>query len=85
LSSDAILFGMKTLRARVEDGRLVPEQPTQLPEGAVIELAIIDDGSDDDDADRNALHAVLANSDASLRAGKGIPAEDVLRELDLDG
>jgi hypothetical protein len=75
---------MKTLRARVEDGRFVPELPTQLPEGAVIVLAIIDDGGDVDDADRNALHAVLANSHASLRAGEGIAAKDVLRELELD-
>lgn len=73
---------MKTLRARVVNGTLVPEQPTTLPEGAVVDLAVVDEGDDLDDEDRAALHAAISRSWDSLRAGHAIPAAEVLRELD---
>ena len=73
---------MKTLRAKVVDGKLVPDRPTTLREGAVVDLAILDEGDDLDDEERAALHAALSESWASLRRGEGVPAEDVLRELD---
>jgi hypothetical protein len=73
---------MKTLRARVVNGTLVPEQPTTLPEGAVVDLAVVDEGDDLDDEERAALHAAISRSWDSLRGGQAIPAADVLRELD---
>lgn len=73
---------MKTLRARVVNGTLVPEQPTTLREGAVVDLAVVDEGDDLDDEERAALHTAISESWASLRRGEGVPAEEVLRELD---
>ena len=73
---------MKTLRARVVNGQLVPECPSHLQEGMVVDLAIIDEGDDLDDEERAALHAAISQSVASLDAGAGISAEDVLGELD---
>lgn len=76
---------MKTLRARVEGGKLIPELPSTLPEGAVVDLAVLDEGDDLDDEERAALHAAISESWESLRGGGGIPADEVLRELDVEG
>jgi hypothetical protein len=69
-----------TLRARVRNGRLVLDEPTDLPEGREVELAVID-GDDLDDEDRARLHAALDGADDELRAGEGIPGEQVIAEL----
>lgn len=37
---------MSQLRARVENGRLVLDEPTTLPEGTVIDLVADDEGDD---------------------------------------
>ena len=78
----ATMSRMKTLRARVEGGKLVPDQPTTLPAGAVGDLAVIDEGDELDAEERAALHAAISESWESLRQGEGVPAEEVLRELD---
>ena len=70
---------MLTVRARVKNGRLVLDEPTDLPEGAEVELAAVEDDLDDDGRVR--LHAALDVADDELRAGKGIPAEQVIAAL----
>ena len=70
-----------TLRARVRAGRLVIDEPTDLPEGTEVELLPLDPGDWLDDADRAALHDALRQSDGDLEAGRLVSAEDVLREL----
>jgi hypothetical protein len=70
---------MMPLRARVRNGRLVLDEPTELPEGTEVDLAIVDD--DLDDEDRARLHAALDAADDELRAGKGIPGEQVIAAL----
>jgi hypothetical protein len=67
---------MLTVRARVKNGRLVLDEPTDLPEGAEVELEAV--GDDLDPEDRVRLHAAL---DDELRAGKGIPGERILAAL----
>jgi hypothetical protein len=42
---------MQAVKARVKNGRLLVDEPTTLPEGAELQLAIID-GDDLDDAER---------------------------------
>jgi hypothetical protein len=71
---------MKTLHATVRNGRLVMDEPTELPEGAVVEL-IPSDGDGLDEEERRALHADLDGSWAQAEAGKMQPAEEVIREL----
>ncbi len=73
-----ILVEMLTVRARVKNGRLVVDEPTDLPEGTELELAAIDDL---DDAERARLHEALDAADEELRAGKGIPGERVIQAL----
>jgi hypothetical protein len=77
---------MQPLRAHVKNGRLLLDEPTDLPEGEVIELMPVDDvlsagGDDLDDDDRAALHAELEASIADAKSGKLVDADVVLAEL----
>jgi hypothetical protein len=77
--ADAIAERVLTVRARVKNGQLVLDEPTDLPEGSEVELASVDD--DLDDEDRARLHAALDAADDELRAGKGIPGERIVAAL----
>jgi hypothetical protein len=68
-----------TVRARVKNGRLVVDEPTDLPEGTEVELSSVDDELDEEDRAR--LHAALDASDDELRAGQGIPGEHIVSAL----
>ena len=70
-----------TIKACVRAGRLVLDEPTELPEGAEVELLPLDPGDWLDETDRAALHQALRESDADVDAGRLIDAEIVLREL----
>ena len=72
-----------TIKARVHDGRLIVDEPTSLPEGTEVQLLPLDPGDWLDDADRAALHDALAQSEADVKAGRLLDAEDVLRRLRL--
>ena len=56
-------------------------EPTDLPEGTQVELLPLDPGDWLDDADRAALHAALAESDADIAAGRLVDAAEVLKGL----
>lgn len=43
---------MSPLRARGKNGRLVPDQPTAIPEGTVVDLVAEDEGDDELRQDR---------------------------------
>ncbi len=70
-----------TLKARVKAGRLVVDEPTDLPEGTVVELLPLDPRDWLDEDDRAALHQALKASDEDVKAGRLFDAEVVLREL----
>jgi hypothetical protein len=70
-----------TIKARVHAGRLVVDEPTNLPEGTEVELLPLDPGDWLDDEDRAALHAALAQSQADVAAGRLLDAADVLKVL----
>ncbi len=70
-----------TLKARVKSGRLVVDEPTDLPEGTEVELLPLDLGDWLDDEDRAALHKALRDSEADVTAGRLVDADAVLREL----
>ena len=72
---------MTPLRARVEKGRLVLDEPTNLPDGMVVELVADDEGDDLTDAERHALHEALSISWKSVEAGRLRPAAAILDEL----
>ncbi len=68
-----------TVHARVKNGRLIVDEPTDLPEGAEVELEVV--GDDLGHEDRARLHAALDAADDELRAGLGVPGEPVLAAL----
>ena len=70
-----------TLKARVKAGRLVVDEPTDLPEGTEIELLPLDPGDWLNEEDRAALHKALRDSEEDVRAGRLVDADTVLREL----
>ena len=62
-------------------GRLVVDEPTDLPDGVEVELLPLDPGDWLKDADREALHEALRQSDADVAAGQLVDASEVLKEL----
>ena len=77
---------MHAVKAHVKNGRLTVDEPTDLPEGEVVELVRLDevltDGSDYlDDEERAALHESLRESAEQMNGGQTIDIEDALAEL----
>lgn len=80
-ASEALGATEGPIRAQVKNGRLIVDQPTDLPEGMVLDLVIDDEGDDLTEEERGNLHAAIERGWRSLEEGKGIPASEVLREL----
>ena len=72
---------MSGLIARVQKGRLVLDEPTDLPEGTLINLVADDEGDDLTDDERRALHDALSESWQSAEARRLHPASEILDEL----
>ena len=72
---------MSPVRARVEKGRLVLDEPTTLPEGTVVDLVADDEGDDLTDAERRALHDALSLAWRSAEGGRLRPASEILDQL----
>ena len=77
---------MSPHKAVVKNGRLIMDEPTDLPDGEVVEFVSIEDviaqgGDDLDDIERAALHAELKASLADAKSGNLVDAETVLAEL----
>ena len=77
---------MRVLKALVQKGRLVLDEPTDLPEGEIVELVELADalanGADDlDDEERAALHRELEASLEEADAGQTVALAEVLAEL----
>jgi hypothetical protein len=70
-----------TIKARVRDGRLIVDEPTDLPDGTELDLLPLDPGDWLDDRDRAALHDALRQSEDDVSAGRLIDASDVLKHL----
>lgn len=77
---------MSPLRAHVHNGRLVLDEPTDLPEGEVVELMPVDDvlaagGDYLGDEERERLHAALARGMGDVKAGRTVEASKVIEKL----
>jgi hypothetical protein len=77
---------MQPLKAHVRNGRLVLDEPTDLPEGEVVELVPLDEvlargGDYLDDEERARLHASIERGIADVRAGRTVDARDVIARL----
>jgi hypothetical protein len=72
---------MSSLRARVQSGRLVLDEPTELPEGTVIDLVVDDEGDELDDSERAVLNKAITQAWSSVNAGRARPAHEILDRL----
>jgi len=77
---------MQPLKAHVRNGRLVLDEPTDRPEGDVVELVPLDevlaDGDDDlDEEERKRLDESIAVSFEQAKNGQLIDADEALAKL----
>ena len=75
---------MTPLEARVKNGRLVLDEPTDLPEGQTVYLqptTAPDDEDGFDDEERAALHHALDEGLAAARSGDHVDAEAFVHQL----
>lgn len=70
-----------TLRAHVETGASSWTRASILPEGAEVQIAIVDGGDQLDDEDRAGLHAAIEQAQNELDCGEGVPAGEFLADL----
>ena len=69
---------MQALKVQVKNGRLVLDEPTDLPDGAEIEIIVIDDELSADE--RAELHASLDRALDDSEAGRGMDAAEYLEQ-----
>jgi hypothetical protein len=75
---------MLPVKAQVRNGRLIVDEPTDLPEGEVIYLVPADDEDQLDEQERAALDAALEASFADAEAGRVYDADEVMDELEQE-
>ena len=76
---------MSVIRAHIQQGLLLLDEPAALPEGTVLRLVTDEPADALDDGDRAALHAALLRSENDFRSGQGRSMEEVLADLDRVG
>jgi hypothetical protein len=77
---------MHALKAHVKNGRLVLDEPTDLPEGREVELVPVDEvlasgGDYLDDEERERLHASIRRGLEDVKAGRTVEASQVISKL----
>jgi len=72
---------MGPIRARVKNGRLIIDEPTDLPEGTVLDLVLDDEGDSLTSEERKALHGELRRGARESKKGKTKSATKVVSEL----
>jgi hypothetical protein len=72
---------MSPIRAKVKNGRLVLDEPTNLPDGMTLDLVLDDEGDDLTPQERKVLDDAITKAWASAQAGKLRPADQLIAEL----
>ena len=71
---------MRALKAHVRAGRLVLDEPTELPAGTEVELTLVGDG-DFAPEERTRLDAALELGTAQARAGQLVDGDAIIQKL----
>jgi hypothetical protein len=71
------------VRGRVQRGRIVVDEPTDLPEGSNVALAVVDDvlARELSPSERAELEASIAESRRQLDRGEGIDRDELFKRL----
>ncbi len=72
---------MKALKAQVRGGRLVLDEPTELPEGSEVELTLVEPQEEFDPEERAKLDAALDAGIAAARSGDHVDADEFIKGL----
>lgn len=72
---------MEIVTAEVKDGRLLVDQPSQLPEGTIVQLVVAEEIGFLSPQDRVALNLAIDEAADDIEAGRLRPARDVVAEL----
>ena len=72
---------MNALKAHVENGRVVLDEPMDFPDGTVLRVVAVADGDDLDDAERAELHEAIREGLEDMKACRTYAAADVIAEL----
>ena len=70
------------LKAVVRDGHLRLEEPTDLPEGTVVDLVVDDEDRRLDGEELGRLNAALARGAAQIESGDWVDAEALSSQLE---
>jgi uridine phosphorylase len=76
-----MLGRMNALKAHVKNGRLVVDEPTELPEGTVIYLEPLAGDDDMDAEERAALEAAIQEGLDDFEAGRIVSEETIRAKL----
>lgn len=57
------------------------DESVDLPDGAEVQIAVVDGGDQLDDDDRARLHVAIEQAQDELDRGEGIPAAEFLADL----
>lgn len=79
-------MSMRALKAHVKGGRLVLDEPTDLPEGEDVDLVPLDEvlasgGDGLDEEERRKLHESIARGLEDVRTGRVSSADRLIAEL----
>ena len=77
-----MVSAMSALRAHVENGRIVVDDPTDLPDGTVLHVFPVSGGDGMTVEELEALERALARGSADIAAGRVIDASELLARLD---
>ena len=72
---------MTAIRAHAENGRVVLDEPLNVPDGTPLNIVPVDDGDDLDDAERAELHAALDEAEDDVAAGRVVTEDEVWARL----
>ncbi len=75
---------MLARKAHVKHGHIVLDEPTDLPEGSELHVAVLED-DELDDVERSALHDSIEKAEAELDAGLGISEQALWARLRAHG
>jgi len=73
-------IAMRALKAHVRDGRVVLDEPSELPEGTEVELTVVED-DDFEPEERARLDAALELSATQARTGQLVDGDAVIQRL----
>ena len=72
---------MTILHARVQNGRVVVDEPTDLPDGAKVDLLLLDAAAEMGEEERTALEASIGRGLAQADRGELHSIDEVLARL----